>query len=193
MFDLKKHLNVPNVLSAYRLFSFPVVMYFALAGHEKVFVVLLVINLITDALDGIIARAFKLQSEFGAKLDAYADITMYITAIVGVVIFKLADLEPHMTIFLVFVIVYFIPKVISYYKFKEFPSLHLYSSKIGGYMQGFFFFVWFVFDFYAIFFYVIMIWGILSLLEQVAVVILASEAKTDVKGLYWFLKEGYGS
>jgi len=46
MVDFKKNLNVPNVLSFYRLLSFPFVMYFALAKHENIFVVLQKINLI---------------------------------------------------------------------------------------------------------------------------------------------------
>jgi cardiolipin synthase len=192
MFDFKKNLNIPNLLSFYRLASFPVVMYFALTNHEKVFVVLLIINLITDALDGFIARTFNMQTAFGAKLDSYADAGVYISAIAGIIIFKSDDLAPHMTSLIIFMVAFLMPKVISYFKFGKFPSQHLYSAKIAGYIQGFFFFVLFVFGFNAIFYYIIIIWGILSFIEQTAIVIISSESKSNVKGLYWVLKAKNG-
>ena len=188
MINVKQNINIPNILSLYRLLSFPFVLFFALNGHENIFVVLLVINLITDALDGIIARMFNLQTELGAKLDAYADIGMYITAIIGIIMFKSNELAPHYISFSIFIIVFIIPKIISFYRFRKFPSLHLYSSKIGGYMQGFFFFVLFVFGFNSIFYYIVIIFGILTFLEQIVVVFITPELKSNVKGLYWILK-----
>src|SRR5674476_587142 len=81
----KSILTVPNLLSFYRILSFPVVLYFALTNRESVYFILLIINLITDVLDGFIARKFNLQTEFGARLDSFADIGMYVLAFVGVV------------------------------------------------------------------------------------------------------------
>ncbi len=184
----KSILTVPNMLSFYRIFSFPIVLYFALASKENIFVILLIIDLITDALDGFIARKFNLQSEFGAKLDSIADIGMYILAFVGVLIFKASDFEPHIISFSIFMVLFIIPKIISMIKFRTFPSLHLYSSKIGGYMQGIFIFLLFVFGFYTYLYYIMIIWGIASFLEQIIILFIISEMKSNSKGLYWVLK-----
>ena len=189
MTNLKQYVNIPNILSFYRLLSFPFVLFFALHNNEGVFVVLLVINLITDALDGIIARAFKLETEFGAKLDAYADIGMYITAIIGVVMFKWSDLSPHYKSLAIFVIVFVLPKIISFYRFRKLPSLHLYSSKVGGYMQGAFFFVLFVSGFNTAFYHTVVTFGILTFIEQIIVLLITPDIKSNVKGLYWVLKD----
>lgn len=193
MLDWKKNLNVPNLLSFYRLISFPFVLYFAFVGQEKIFAILLIINLITDALDGLIARVFNLQTEFGAVLDSYADIGMYISAIIGMIIFKADDLAPHWISFTVFIVAFIIPKVISYFKFRVFPSLHLYFSKVIGYLQGFFFFVLFAFGFNVTFYYIVILAGIVSFIEQIVIVILATEPKSNVKGLYWILTEKDGT
>ena len=193
MFEIHKNLNVPNVLSFYRLISFPVVLFFALSKYEEVFAILLIINLITDALDGIIARAFNLRTEYGAKLDSFADFGMYITGIIGVVLFKLEDLAPHWVVLLVFIITLLIPKIISYYKYREIPSLHLYLSKTAGYLQGFFIFVLFAFGFNVIFFYIVTILGILAFIEHTIVVLISKEPLVDAKGLYWILKNDHGS
>jgi cardiolipin synthase len=187
--QLREEMNVPNLLSLYRLLSFPFVLYFALAGYETVFVVLLVINLITDILDGLIARVFHLETDFGAKLDSYADIGMYICAVVGVLVFKAADFAPHLTSLGIFIVTYILPKVVSYARFREFPAFHLYSNKIGGYLQGFFFFFLFVTGFNTAFYYVAILWGILSFIEQLLIVILEKEPLYNAKGLYWVLKD----
>lgn len=188
MINIKQYINVPNILSFYRLLSFPFVLIFALYRYEDIFVILLIINLITDALDGIIARMFNLETEFGAKLDAYADIGMYITAIIGVIMFKSKELAPYYISLTIFVTVFIIPKIISFYRFRKFPSLHLYSSKTGGYMQAFFFFTLFVFGLNVAFYYIVIIFGILSFLEQIVVLLITPELKSNVKGIYWIIK-----
>ena len=65
----RENLTIPNLLSFYRLITFPLIMYLTFCQQQRVFAILLIINLITDALDGIIARAFRCQTELGAKLD----------------------------------------------------------------------------------------------------------------------------
>jgi cardiolipin synthase len=81
-------LNIPNILSLYRLISFSFGIYLVITEQEYFFVWLICINLITDILDGLIARAFNLQTEIGARIDSLVDIGTYILAIMGVFIFK---------------------------------------------------------------------------------------------------------
>src|ERR1041385_3278095 len=59
----------------------PIVLLTAMAGSRRWFVVLLIVSLATDALDGFLARRLNAYSDLGRKLDSAAD---YITMIVGV-------------------------------------------------------------------------------------------------------------
>jgi len=181
--------SIPNLLSFYRIVSFPAVLYFALTGNELLYFILILIDLITDILDGFIARRFNLQTEFGARLDALADIGMYILAFSGVIIFKANELEPYLFSLLIFFTVFVLPKIISWIKFRTFPSLHLFSSKIGGYLQGFFFLSLFTIGFSPVFYYIMIICGILSFLEQIIIVLIVKEMKSNMKGLYWILND----
>lgn len=185
----KSILTVPNLLSFYRIFSFPVVLYFALAKNESIYFILLLINLVTDVLDGFIARKFNMQTEFGARLDSFADILMYILAFVGVVCFKTFEIETHAISFSLLIAFYIIPEIISFIKFGSFPSLHLYSSKIGGFLMGSFFFTLFIVGFYPFFYYIMFVVGIVSFLEEIICVLVLSELKSNAKGLYWVLKD----
>lgn len=185
---LKNKFTIPNILSAYRIITFPLVLYFAINRHESLFVIFLIINLITDFLDGFIARTLKMVTEFGARLDSIADVGTYILAIIGIFIFKSSELKPHLSSFYVFIFLFVLANLLSLIKFKRLPSLHLYSWKIGGLIQGAFFFVLFVFNFEPVFYYFMIIWGILAFSEHICIQLLLKQMQSNVKGLYWVLK-----
>ena len=181
--------NIPNLLSLYRLLMFPFVLYLCFTRQEFLFALFLTINLATDILDGLIARVFNLQTELGARLDSIADFGTYIAAIAGVFIFKASDFKPYLGSFLVFVSLILFTHLLSLAKFRRLPSLHLYSSKIGGYVQGAFFVVLFLFGFYPAFYYVMIAWGILAECEHIAVQLMIDEMQSNAKGLYWVLRK----
>lgn len=182
-------LNIPNCLSLYRLISFPVVLYFAWHGNAVAFTWLLCINLVTDILDGLIARKFNMMTEVGARLDSMADLGTYILAITGVFCFKAADFAPYILSFSIFIGLFIVCEVLPLIRCGRLASLHLYSWKIGGYIQGLFFFTLFVFGFDAVFYYFAIIWGILSFIEHICVQLVLPEMRSNARGLYWVLKD----
>jgi CDP-diacylglycerol--glycerol-3-phosphate 3-phosphatidyltransferase len=66
----------------------------------------------------------------------------------------------------------------------------MYSAKIGGYLQGIYFFSLFAFGYYPPIFYLAMIWGWMSSLEEIIILIYFKKLRSNVKGLYWVLKSG---
>jgi len=84
----EKFWNIPNSLSLYRLLIFPVLLYWIFSCRESLIAVFIAINLFTDWLDGIIARAFNMQTRIGAKLDSWADTGTYICAFLAIYLFK---------------------------------------------------------------------------------------------------------
>ncbi len=182
-------LNVPNLISLYRLLIFPVILYFALTGREQWYVILLCISLISDVLDGNIARIFKLQTNFGAALDNLADICTYAMALLGLFLFKWSQIEPHAWILYLFLIVFILSYIIAFYRFGKIPGLHLYSAVSAGYIQSIFFFVLFVFGFYPWVYYLAVGWGAIAYVEKIFVLFKLDDIKIGVKGLYWLLKK----
>ena len=180
--------TIPNILGFYRILAFPFILWFALSGKEDLFAVFLVINLLTDVVDGLIARIFKMESEFGARLDSFADISTYVLAFTGIYIFKLEDFIPHLTSFILFLGMMALIVIVSLIKFGRFPSFHLYSTRIGGYIQGAFFIVLFTYDFISPFYYLMIIWGIISAIEHITIQLIIPGMRSNVKGLYRVLK-----
>ena len=181
-------LNVPNFISLYRLLAFPVILFMALTYRESWFVVLICISLVSDILDGNIARIFKMQTNFGAALDNLADILTILVALLGLFIFKWNDVAPHAWFLFLFLGVFVISYIIAFVRFGKIPGLHLYSAVTAGYLQGIFLFVLFAFGFYEWLFYLSIGWGIVAYTEKCLVLLKLDDIRIGVKGLYWLMK-----
>ena len=68
---IKKH--IPNILSSVRLLSPFVLTPVIMSGSYLLAIILLSGFLLTDAIDGFLARKWNVQSDLGVKLDAVAD------------------------------------------------------------------------------------------------------------------------
>lgn len=181
--------TIPNILSFYRLLAFPIILYFIISGKEALFAIFLVINLVTDAADGFIARRFNMETDFGAKLDSMADNFTYILAYAGIYVFKLEEFLPHKISLFIYIGMCLLTIILSLIKFGKFPSFHLYMTKINGYIQFVFIVCLFTVGFITPIYYLTIGWGILGAVEHIAIQLVISEYRSNVKGLYWVLKE----
>src|SRR5690606_1775485 len=135
--------NVPNALSGYGVLALPFIIYAIVSENKNWFITLLSVNLITGILDGLIARAFKLQTELGARLDSLADIGTYIMAFVGMIVLEREFVQEYRFEFIVLIGLWLLPQLLALLRFGRFPSFHLWSSKAIGYIQGIFIFTFF--------------------------------------------------
>lgn len=177
------------MITSYRLLMFPVILYFIISGKETLFAVFFVINMITDFFDGYIARKLKMETELGAKLDSFADNFTYLLAFIGLLVFKMDELRPHLLSFGIFIGMLVLTVIISLIKFRKFPSFHLKMTKISGDIQALFFVCLFTLGFFAPLYYLMIVWGILGAIEHIAIQMIIPEMRSNVKGLYWILKE----
>lgn len=80
-------MNIPNIITMGRIILVPFVVWAITAGRFQLAVWLFVVAGISDAVDGFLAKRFKLTSEFGAYLDPLADkallMSIYITLGIG--------------------------------------------------------------------------------------------------------------
>jgi cardiolipin synthase (CMP-forming) len=182
-------LNVPNALSAYRLLALPFLIWSLIKPDSQIFITLLSINLITDILDGLIARAFKLETEFGAKLDSMADLGTYIMAICGMFVFKMDFVREHKIYFFIFIFLFVAPQIVSLIRFRRNTSFHLYSSKVVGYLQGIFIFTFFNWGYNAAYFYFMMFCSYIAEMEGLIISLVIPKLRSNVRGIYFMWKE----
>lgn len=181
--------TIPNIISASRLIIDPLILYFIIAGRENLYAIFLIINLVSDALDGFLARKLKQETELGARLDGFADNFTYVLAFVGIFVFKMDDIRPHLVSFITMITMLVSTVIVSLIKFRKFPSYHLYTTKIGGYIEGIFFISLFTIGFIKPYYYFMVVWAIMGAIECIAINLVIPEMRSNIKGLYWLLKE----
>ena len=77
-----RYVTIPNGLSAMRMALLVPILFFFRAEMFVPTLLLFMVSAVTDALDGAIARRWKMESEFGRILDPLADKVTFITLIV---------------------------------------------------------------------------------------------------------------
>ena len=65
--------SVPNYMSFFRFLMIPFIIWFYVTERFTVAVVLLALCELTDVLDGVVARKFKMSTELGKVLDPVCD------------------------------------------------------------------------------------------------------------------------
>ncbi len=77
--------NLPNLLSLMRLACAPIMVALAFAtGSKAWFLALFGGALVTDALDGFLARRLRAESDLGRRLDSWGDYAMTVAVVVGI-------------------------------------------------------------------------------------------------------------
>ncbi len=76
--------TLPNLLSGFRIAIMPALLMTAVVGSRPWFVGLLTMCLMTDWLDGFLARRLNAGSDLGRKLDSAADYVTLITGSAGI-------------------------------------------------------------------------------------------------------------
>jgi phosphatidylglycerophosphate synthase len=180
--------NVPNVLSAYRLVVVPIILGTIALRQRDIFFMLICVSLATDILDGWIARHFHLETEFGARLDSLADNATYFMAFLGFVLLESDFLFAHLAAFGLLLSFKVIPHGISIWRFGRSTSLHLYSSKATGYIQGFFVLGYFVLGYSAWYFHFMIVFSVLASVEKLVILMIIPELRSNMRGLYWILQ-----
>lgn len=148
-----------------------------------------IINQITDILDGMLARKLGLSSEAGALLDSYADIGSYIAATYAITEFHFYLFTDYGYWLLTFLVLYMLAMIITKVRYGRWVAgLHLYSSKVTGYIQGSFLVVLFAWKFIPAFFYLAMVAGYIAELEVITINLSSPTPIVNAKGWYWILR-----
>ena len=100
--------NIPNFISILRVFLAPIFFLLFIYNYYSVAFLTFFIATITDALDGYIARKYKLVSKFGSILDPLADKILVLFAFLCIFIFQSKFIEQSNTSFLVNTLLFFL-------------------------------------------------------------------------------------
>src|SRR5438132_526041 len=71
-------ITLPNLLSSVRLILVPVLLACAWSEWSRAFLFCLIGSLVTDMMDGLLARRLHQATSLGAKLDSWADLLTFL-------------------------------------------------------------------------------------------------------------------
>jgi phosphatidylglycerophosphate synthase len=122
----------PNVLSATRIALMPAVLASAIMGSRPAFVILIVVSLSTDALDGFLARRFNAYSELGRKLDSAADYVTILTGLTGIALLWPEIVRRELPWVVTGLVAFLAAVVYGFLRLGHAPCYHTWASKIGA-------------------------------------------------------------
>ena len=187
-----KSYYIINGITLYRLITAPVLAILIIFGKPDLFRWMLAISFFTDAIDGYLARKYKVTSIAGAKLDSLADYLTIIVSVAGIAVFKPDFLKKEYIPIIVVITLYIIQTILALVKYGKLSGFHTYAAKAASVL-----FVLFILSLYffpeqpALLFKLTVLVACLELVEEIILTILLPQWQADVKGLYWVLKRKY--
>lgn len=177
--------HVPNAISLARLLATPVLLWALLTHQTTLFTWLLFACLISDILDGLIARVFRVRSALGARLDSAADMIVLFLGVAGIVAFQRAFLTSHAPAIIALLGLYASEVAAAMWRYGKISSFHTILARVAAYAQGIFVMSLFFWGYQPWIFGAMAGLTVLSLTEEILLVCLLPEWRADVRGLYW--------
>lgn len=181
--------NIADWFSLYRSAAVPLLVWLIFLEKKQLFTWFLMISFLTDMIDGRLARRLKIVSERGAKLDSLGDMLTLLAAIGGLFKFEWDFISTHAILLSLLVFIYLLEMAIALWRYKKLSSFHTWSSKLSFLIQGTFILTLLFFGYYPCFFYLAVVTGFIESMEEIILVFMLPENRSDVKGIYWILRE----
>ena len=190
LFESGTAVRVINLITLYRIVTFPLLILLVVIGELEVFKWLLLASFITDAIDGFLARAFNATSILGAKLDSIGDDLTVLAAIIALFVAEFDFIREKLPLILILFGLFLIQLVFSIIRYKKISSFHTYLAKTAAVVTAIFLLsVFFFEEIFHPLFYASFIVTSLELIEEIIIVSVLPKWKANVKGLYWVLTE----
>ncbi|KYC45891.1 MAG: phosphatidylglycerophosphate synthetase [Candidatus Methanofastidiosum methylothiophilum] len=175
--------SLPNMITSIRFILAPFLLYFAFINELYLFTLLFYICAISDYIDGPIARRFNSTSELGSFLDNLADELLLLSGLAFMYLLRPEIMLDNLTLFVGFLTIYFLERMLFYGLQKGKPRLHLYSGKTFARAYYLFLPVMFYVINYMPILYLILSLGTITLIEQSAIYIKYKEVDAEMKSL----------
>lgn len=179
-----------NGITVYRLVASFFLLYLVFTGQTGIFKWMLAISFFTDAIDGFLARRYKVTSIMGARLDSIADDLTILVAVIGVFRLKPEFVQQELVLIIVLLALLVVQTVMALIRYGKISSFHTYLAKLAAVLQGsFLILLFFLPEVPLTLFYIASVVTLLEIAEEMILVVILPEWKANVHGLYWALKE----
>jgi len=183
-----KNYNIADWFSFYRIAAAPFLLVLLWIGTREFFTWLLLISYCTDMIDGFLARRLKITSPRGSQLDSMGDQVTLLVGLSGLMVYELEFIQKNYILMIIAFIPYVIQMLLAYWKYGKATAFHTYLAKSSAIVQGVFI-LWSLFfsPNYSLFYFMIII-GLLETIEEIILIFMIDHWASDIKGIYWAIK-----
>lgn len=178
--------KIPNILSVLRIITAPFLLFFAWKGFRNLFIGFLLASLLSDAVDGYIARRFNASTSLGTKLDSFGDMAIYFTVPLCAWWLWPKVLTEEAVFVFIAIGAYLFPLIAGLIKFRQVPSYHTLAAKIAAIVMSIAIFTLFLTEFAWIFRFAAIFQAIVAC-EEILITIRLPQLQSNVKSI-WHLK-----
>ncbi|MCA9009966.1 MAG: CDP-alcohol phosphatidyltransferase family protein [Planctomycetaceae bacterium] len=126
--------TIPNIICAVRLAGSLALFGFALTNNAGLFAGLFTLLSLSDWIDGKLARWLNQRSDFGARLDSFADSVLYAALFFGLFWLRWEVLRAEGVWWIVAFLSYLLTTFYGLWKFGKVPSYHTYGAKTSQWL-----------------------------------------------------------
>jgi phosphatidylglycerophosphate synthase len=124
--------GIPNRISTARLLLIPALWVLALLRLPEALGIGVALVAFTDVVDGVLARRRGLTTDFGARLDSFADHLLGFSTAAWLVLLRPDFAREQAPLLLGFLSLGVTALAIGWLRFRRFGGLHLYSAKAAS-------------------------------------------------------------
>ena len=184
----KNSYYIVNGITIYRIVAAPVLFLLIINHRQDIFKWLLAISFLTDAIDGFIARRYKITSKLGSTLDSIGDDVTIVAAVTGIFVLKPEFVRQQATPIIMLLALFLLQTILALIRYRKLSSFHTYAAKIAAILEGIFLLLFFFDKPVDILFSITAVVIAIDLVEEIILAMLLPNWETDVKGLYWIMK-----
>ena len=126
--------TIPNIICTFRLLGALSLFAIALTNNPRLFAGVFIVLSLSDVIDGRLARWLHQRSDFGARLDSFADAVLYGALFFGLVWLKWNILKQETPWWLVAFLSYVLTTTAGLWKYGKVPSYHTWGAKTSQWL-----------------------------------------------------------
>lgn len=181
-------MTIPNLLSLFRIAAAPFLLLVSYYGDERLFFILLSLMIVSDALDGYLARKLHQCSKIGTKLDSIGDLVTYMS-----IPFATWWLWPEIIIeesvyIAAAIAIYLLPSAVSWAKFREMVAYHTWTAKIMAVFMSSGIILLLFTNYSTLFHFSVYLLAI-EAAENILITLVLPQPQTDVRSLWHVLRQ----
>jgi len=181
-------LNIPNILSLFRIIAAPFLLLTGWFGMPDLFFILFGLMLLSDILDGFIARILDQTSELGARLDSYGDILTYLSTPLAAWWLWPDIIKGELYYIIAAIIIYVLPAFFALAKFGKLASYHTWITKVSAVLMSAGVVMILGFE-NALLFHFAIYFLVIEMVENIAITIILPKPKSNIHSIWHAWKE----